>query len=175
MSRSLLASSLLLLGLSLPALASDYPTKPDDMDKLCEEIGRSKDPSLPPKDRLWFMESCACHDEVGCGAPGSPRFVARMEAASRAEDALRAAEVERQAAEAKEAEARRAAALAEIRKACVPLAGCQREHPGAASACEEQEARFEYDCSAGLRDVAACGEAVKGATRSAADCQAALR
>ena len=91
--------------------ATDYPTKPDDMDKLCEVIGEAPNLSVPPKDRLWFKENCSCSTGTGCGHPGSKRYGVRL-AAMKKELQAKAA-----AAEAKEAEAqRRAAAEAAARK-----------------------------------------------------------
>jgi len=176
MSRSSLAAATALL-LALPANAGDYPTKPDDMDELCQSIGGSMDPSTSPKDRLWFMENCLCIDGIGCGVPGSPRFVARTEVVRRREAAQFQAELDQQAAQEKASAARRLEALKEARQACVPLADCLHRNTGTPQACEAMESQFEYDCSANLRDFEACGQAVKAASTSpgAADCQAALR
>jgi len=90
----------LVMGLvvALPATAADYPTKPDDMDKLCEVMGESSpNITISPMDRLWFKENCTCvtgpniliddthggaHDTgrglSACGNPRSKRFKARM-------------------------------------------------------------------------------------------------
>jgi hypothetical protein len=35
---------------------------------------------VPPKDRLWFKESCHCATGAGCGRLGSERFWGRREA-----------------------------------------------------------------------------------------------
>jgi len=85
--------ALIVIGMVLPAHSSDSPAKPDEMDEFCEDVGRSKDPSISPQ------------------------------------------------------------------------------------ACDESESRFEYECSASLRDSHACGQAMKAAagTHEAAECQAALQ
>ena len=45
-----LVALLLALSVALPAQAADYPTKPDEMDKLCEVIGEAPNLSAPPKE-----------------------------------------------------------------------------------------------------------------------------
>jgi hypothetical protein len=168
---------LVLLGTAASSRADDYPTKPDDKDELCQSIGKSTDPSTPVKDRLWFMESCMCLDNVGCGSPGSPRFASRVEAERARLESRQQAEADQRAADEKAQAARRVEALKEIRQACVPLADCHARNEGDPRACEALDTTFEYDCSAALRDAAACGQAVQAAarTRAAADCQSALR
>jgi len=170
-------AALLTFALALPALADEYPTKPDEKDRLCEDIGRSKDPSIPPQDRIWFMESCMCLDRVGCGAPGSPRLAARVEAQRRADDALLQAEIDRQAALEKERAESKASALKEMQQACVPLADCFQKNAENPAACEPMESKFDHDCSATVRDSEACAQAARAAaeTRAPAGCQAALR
>jgi hypothetical protein len=174
--RSLPLAGLAIL-LAIPARAADYPTKPDEMDELCEDIGKSKDPSISPKDRLWFGEACVCIESIGCGVPGSPRFLARVEVERRALESQRQAEVERQLEQEKAQAIRRVEALKETQQACVQLADCFRRNAGSPRACEEAESRFEYECSASLRDSDACVRAMKAAarTQAAAECQADLR
>jgi hypothetical protein len=167
----------LAIGTATSAGADEFPTKPDDKDELCQSIGKSTDPSTPVKERLWFMENCMCLDNVGCGAPGSPRFTARADAERTRVESRQKAELDQRAAEEKVQAARRVEALKETRQACVPLADCHARNESDPRACEALETTFEYDCSAALRDVAACGQAMQAAarTRGAADCQAALR
>jgi len=62
-----------LAALPARARAADYPTAPNEMDKLCEVIGGAPNLSVPPKDRLWFKENCICSDDVGCGRAGSAK------------------------------------------------------------------------------------------------------
>jgi len=168
--------ALIVIGMALSARAADSPPKPDEMDEFCEDTGRSKDPSISPQDRLRFGESCVCVDNVGCGVPGSPRFLARVEVERRALESLRLAEVERQAAQERIRAERRVEALKETQLACVQLADCFHRNAGNSQACDEPELRFEYECSGNLRDSSACGEAMKAAARTheAAECQAAL-
>ena len=172
--RSLIALTLLCMAGS--AHAADSQPKPDEMDEFCEDVGRSKDPSISPEDRLRFGEACVCIDDVGCGVPGSPRFLARVEVARRALEMLRLAEVERQAAQAKIRAERRLEALKEAQLACIQLADCFHRNTTSPQACEESESRFEYECSAHLRDSLACGQAMRAAagTHGAAECQASL-
>ena len=167
---------LTLLCMASFARAADSPAKPDEMDEFCEDVGRSKDPSISPKDRLRFGEACVCIENVGCGVPGSPRFLARVEVERRALETLRLAEVERQAAQAKIRADLRVEALKEAQLACVELAGCFHRNAVSPQACDEAESRFEYECSAHLRDSLACVQAMKAAagTHGAAECQAAL-
>jgi hypothetical protein len=75
------------LAVALPAQAVDYPTKPDEMDKLCEVIGEAPNLSIPPKDRLWFKENCTCAGLAGCGNFGSGRFTQRVAAVAAALEA----------------------------------------------------------------------------------------
>ena len=173
--RSLIVLTLLWMASS--AHAADSPPKPDEMDEFCEDVGRSKDPSIPPIDRLRFGEACLCIDDVGCGAPGSPRFLARVEVERRALESLRLAEVERQAAQAKIRAGLRVEALKEAQLACIQLADCFHRNNESPQACEESESRFEYECSASLRDSDACTQAMKTVARTheAAECQAALQ
>ena len=169
--------ALIVIGMVLSAHAADSPAKPDEMDEFCEDVGRSKDPSIPPIDRLRFGEACLCIDDVGCGAPGSPRFVARVEVERRALESLRLAEVERQAAQEKIRAERRVEALKEAQLACIQLADCFHRNAASPQACDESESRFEYECSASLRDSDACTQAMKTVARTheAAECQAALQ
>jgi len=169
--------ALIVIGMVLPAHSSDSPAKPDEMDEFCEDVGRSKDPSISPKDRLRFGEACMCIDDVGCGVPGSQRFLARVEVERRALESLRLAEVERQAAQEKIRAERRVEALKEAQLACIQLADCFHRNAASPQACDESESRFEYECSASLRDSHACGQAMKAAagTHGAAECQAALQ
>ena len=169
--------ALIVIGMVLPAHSSDSPAKPDEMDEFCEDVGRSKDPSISPKDRLRFGEACVCIDDVGCGVPGSPRFLARVEVERRALELLRLAEVERQAAQAKIQADLRVEALKNAQLACVDLADCFHRNTASPQSCDESESRFEYECSANLRDSLACGQAMKAAagTNEAAECQAALQ
>jgi hypothetical protein len=173
--RTLLLPVALVLSLPGAIRADDYPTKPDEMDKLCHSIGKEPDTATPPKDRLWYMENCLCIENVGCGFPGSATFAARVEAVRQKEATARQAEAEQQAAQDRVQAARRVEALKETQQACVPLTGCFQRQPGVPPNCEEAATRFEYDCSASLRDSEACGQAVKAAAGGdAAGCQAAL-
>jgi len=169
--------ALAVIGMALSTRAADSPPTPDEMDEFCEETGRSKDPSISPKDRLRFGESCVCVDNVGCGVPGSPRFLARVEVERRALESLRLAVVERQAAQERIRAERRVEALKEAQLACIQLADCFHRNAASPQACDESESRFEYECSANLRDSLACGQAMKAAagTHEAAECQAALQ
>lgn len=169
-------AALIVIGMALSAHAADSPAKPDEMDEFCEDMGKSKDPSISPKDRLRFGEACVCIDDVGCGVPGSPRFLARVEVERRAQESLRLSEVERQAAQEKIRAERRVEALKEAQLACVELARCFHSNAASPQVCDESESRFEYECSANLRDFHACGQAMKAAagTREASECQAAL-
>jgi hypothetical protein len=79
MSRALVIA--VALTLSRGAGAADfYPVLPDEMDRFCQVIGEAPDASVPPKDRLWFQESCHCATGAGCGRLGSERFWKRREA-----------------------------------------------------------------------------------------------
>jgi hypothetical protein len=169
--------ALTLLCMASFAHAADSPPKPDEMDEFCEDVGRSKDPSISPKDRLRFGEACVCIDDVGCGVPGSPRFLARVEVARRALESLRLAEVERQAAQGKIQADLRVEALKNAQLACVDLADCFHRSTASPQSCDESESRFEYECSAHLRDSIACGKAMRAAagTHGAAECQASLQ
>jgi hypothetical protein len=75
---------LLALALCLvPVLAQGedpYPTIPDDQDYLCETIARSGGTAVPPRDRLWFQQTCTCTEAGICGRPGSKRYAARVKA-----------------------------------------------------------------------------------------------
>jgi hypothetical protein len=168
---------LTLLCMTSFAHAADSPPKPDETDEFCEEVGRSKDPTISPKDRLRFGEACVCIDDVGCGVPGSPRFLARVEVARRALESLRLAEVERQAAQGKIQADLRVEALKNAQLACVDLADCFHRSTASPQSCDESESRFEYECSAHLRDSIACGKAMRAAagTHGAAECQASLQ
>jgi hypothetical protein len=82
----------------LPAQAADYPTKPDEMDKLCEVIGEAPDLSIPPKDRLWFKENCGCiGGTTFCGNLQSNRYASRLYALKAAIAAKAKADAERRA------------------------------------------------------------------------------
>jgi hypothetical protein len=151
------------------AFASDYPTDPSEMDKLCEEMGSARDASAPAKDRLWFSESCLCEEEIGCGRASSRRFAERRKVAAQAETRL--LETDQKARAARDAEARKQA-----QATCASYVECLRKHPTDLQACGPAEATFEYDCSSGLRDFEACGQAIDGFKKSpaAADCGGAL-
>jgi hypothetical protein len=152
------------------AAASDYPTDPNDRDELCEEIGAAKDASAPPKDRLWFSENCTCEEEIGCGYASSRRFGERRKAAGQAE--AKRLDAERKANAARDAED-----LIVARETCSAYVACLRENAQSFQACDRVEARFEYDCSSGLRDHEACGRAVDVLRRNPAqaDCGSALK
>src|SRR3954468_6346207 len=64
----------------------------EDDDKLCEVIGEAPNISVPPKDRLWFKENCICAGAAGCGKLKSKRFSQRLDAATKAAEAKKAAE-----------------------------------------------------------------------------------
>jgi hypothetical protein len=135
------------------AQAADYPTKPDKMDKLCEVIGESPNPSVPPKDRLWFKENCTCLPITGCGNPGSARLQSRIDATAKRLAAEKAAEGKRLAAE-RAAEEKRLAAekaareeqLARIHAAWPATSAERRAYraclstPGTSTCAEEQNA-----------------------------------
>ncbi len=74
------------------ALCSDYPTAPEKKDKLCEAIGETSKIAVQPRDRVWFGEQCRCLEGVGCGAPGSRRFSARIENQKKTQARARAAQ-----------------------------------------------------------------------------------
>jgi hypothetical protein len=152
------------------AFASDYPTDPGEMDKLCEEIGGAPDASAPPTERLWFSENCVCEGEIGCGRASSRRFAERRKVAAQAE-------ARRQEAEQRTRAARDAEDLKQAQATCAAFVECLRKHASDVQACGEAEARFEYDCSSGLRDVEACGQAIGGFRKSPAeaDCGSAWK
>ena len=164
------ALACLLAILAGAAAASDYPTDPNDRDELCEEIGAAKDASASPKDRLWFSENCTCEDEIGCGYPSSRRFGERRKAAGQAE-------AKRLDAERKANAARDADDLELARETCAAFVACLRKSSQDLQACDPVAARFEYDCSAGLRDHEACGRAVDVLKKAPAqaDCGSALK
>jgi hypothetical protein len=67
----------------VPGLApaeDPYPTIPDDQDYLCETIARAGGTAVPPRDRLWFQQTCTCTEAGICGRPGSRRYAARVKA-----------------------------------------------------------------------------------------------
>jgi hypothetical protein len=152
------------------AFASDYPTDPGEMDELCEKLGRARDASAPPRDRLWFSESCVCEEEIGCGRASSRRFAERRKVAAQAEERVR--EADRTARAARDAED-----LKQARATCTAYVGCLREHAGDVQACAQAEATFEYDCSSGLRDFEACVQAIGGFRKNPAqaDCGGAWK
>ena len=84
------------------AVSQSYPAAPDEADKLCEAIGETPTIAVPPRDRLWFKESCVCAGPAGCGHIRSDRFQRRIAAAKRAADKAvadqRTAEEKRKAA-----------------------------------------------------------------------------
>jgi len=164
------ALACLLAILAGAAAASDYPTDPNDRDELCEEIGATKDASAPPKDRLWFSENCTCEDEIGCGYVSSRRFAERRKAAAQAE-------AKRIDAERKANAARDADDLNLARETCTEYVACLRENSKSLQACDQAGARFEYDCSSGLRDHEACGRVmdVLRSNPAQADCGSALK
>lgn len=151
------------------AAAADYPKNPDDRDELCEEIGGAGKSSAAPADLMWFSQNCVCDEVVGCGYTSSPRFAERRKKVERAED--RRLDAERELAARRDADARK-----EARDSCADWVGCLRKQGVDAPACMQDEARFEYDCSSGLRDVEACGKALDAMKRTPAqaDCAAAL-
>jgi hypothetical protein len=152
------------------AFASDHPTDPGEMDKLCEEIGGAADASAPPGDRLWFSENCVCEGEIGCGRASSRRFAERRKVAAQAE-------AKRQEAEQKTLAVRDAEDRKQAQATCAAYVGCLRKHAIDLPACGQAEATFEYDCSSGLRDFEACGQAIDGFRKhpAEADCGAALK
>jgi hypothetical protein len=152
------------------ASAADYPKNPDDRDELCEEIGGSGKSSAAPADLLWFSQYCTCDDVVGCGYPNSPRFARRRGEIEKAD--ARRLDAERQAAARRDADVRKEAV-----DSCGDWVGCLRKQGSDAPACAPDEARFEYDCSSGLRDFEACAKAIEGMRRTPAqaDCAGALR
>ena len=160
----------LMLLLSPAALAADYPTNPDDVDELCQEIGDSPNASMPAKDRFWFADSCTCREPIGCGKVGSPRWERRV-------DGERAKEAKRQEAERKRQEAQRSVGLEQARDACAAFTGCLRGAGGKPGGCDETEGVFEYECSAALRDVEACGRLLQAmkADPGKADCGVSFR
>jgi hypothetical protein len=105
--------ALALLAMALPVLATDYPTAPNEMDKLCEVIGEAPNLSVPPKDRLWFKENCTCAGKAGCGNMGSERFGHRLDKAKAARDAKAKADAAEKAANA---ERQRVAKAAQAKK-----------------------------------------------------------
>jgi hypothetical protein len=143
--KTLVALAVLLV--ALPATAADYPTKPDEMDKLCEVIGEAPNVSVPPRDRLWLKENCLCGEkELGCGHPGSKRLATRIKA-------FKKAQAERARAEAK-AETARLDALKEkmdrelkdATEACEAYVACRRAKGEAGKAeCVAMRDRFAAD------------------------------
>jgi len=159
-----------MLLLSSTAVAGDYPTVPDDMDELCQEIGESPNATMPAKDRFWFADSCTCREPVGCGRVGSPRWERRVAAE-------RAKEAKRMEAERKRQEAQRSAGLEQARDACGSYVRCLSGAAGKPGTCDDAEGVFEYECSAAVRDVETCGrllQAVK-ADPAKADCGASFQ
>lgn len=151
------------------ASAADYPKNPDDRDELCEEIGGSGKSSAAPADLLWFSQNCTCDDVVGCGYTSSSRFARRRGEIEKAD--ARRLDAERQAAARRDADVRK-----EAEDSCDDWVGCLRKR-GDVPACAPDQARFEYDCSSGLRDHEACDKAIEGMKRAPAqaDCAAALK
>jgi len=150
------------------ASAADYPTAPDDMDKLCEVIGEAPNLSVPPKDRLWFKENCTCAGKAGCGNISSDRFGQRLAAAKAAREAQ-----EKEAAEAKDAKEKKAAAAKAAREAqqraakaasaarkpqrlaywkCIEavVPGVTPSPPAGQRACEKETAALEKACGRGV-------------------------
>ncbi len=163
MTRRILACLLVLT--SGAAFADGHPTDPGEMDELCEEMGAAPDPSAPPGDRLWFSENCVCEDDIGCGYASSRRFAERTKAAGQAE--AKRQEADRQAMAARDAEV-----LKEARATCAAFVECLRDHATDVQACAQAEGRFEVECSSGLRDFEACGQAIDRfkKTPAEADC-----
>jgi hypothetical protein len=146
-----------------PAALADYPTDPEERDELCRDIVGTKVTRIPPKDLVWFQEHCRCVDGIGCGDPNSKSFQAKLAATEKKaaeDDANRVSTEQTRAADA-----------------CKAFVGCAGSHPGDAGACGDEEARFEYGCSALRRDLEACRETIAGIRKdpAAADCAAALR
>ncbi len=144
------------------AVAGDYPTDPEERDELCRDIVGTKVTRIPPKDLVWFQEHCRCVDGVGCGDPNSKRFQAKLAAAEKKvadDEASRVTTEQSRAAEA-----------------CTAFAGCAKAHAGDAAACGDEEARFEYGCSALRRDLEACRDTIAEIRKdpAATDCAAAL-
>lgn len=152
------------------ASAADYPKAPDARDELCEEIGGSGKSSAAPADLQWFSQYCTCDEVVGCGYTASARFAGRRAEIEKA-DAKRL-DAERQAAARRDADTRK-----EARDSCEDWVGCLRKRGSDGPACAPDEARFEYDCSSGLRDFEACGKLVEELRQAPAraDCAAALK
>ena len=149
-----------ILAVVLPAVlvatsaAAAPPTDPEKADELCEDIGASADTSLPPAERLWFGDNCTCREPVGCGMIESARWQKRSAVAR----AKMTAEME---AERQAEERAAAAALKLARTSCARYVTCLRGNAAKVDACDEQEAEFEYDCSAATRDVEACVDRIR--------------
>lgn len=152
------------------ASAADYPKAPDARDELCEEIGGSGKSSAAPADLQWFSQFCTCDDVVGCGYTASARFAGRRAEIEKAD--ARRLDAERQAAARRDADARE-----EAEESCDDWVGCLRKRGSDGPACAQDEARFEYDCSSGIRDVEACGKLIEGMRQAPAkaDCAGALK
>ena len=154
--------ALLAILAAAPAAAADYPTDPEERDELCRDIVGTKVTRIPPRDLVWFQEHCRCVEGVGCGDPSSKRFQAKVAAAEKKvadEEASRVTTEQTRAADA-----------------CTAFAGCARSHAGDAAACGDEEARFEYGCSALRRDLEACRETIAEIRKdpAATDCAAVL-
>lgn len=135
---------LILAGIPWAVVASEYPTNPEEQDKLCEAIGETPNIAVPPRDRLFMKENCTCAGETGCGKLGSKRFSDRLDAANRAaaEQAARRAKAN-EAARAATAEARRAD---QARREAV----AKRKAAAAAGRKRTAEKRINYfECTAG--------------------------
>jgi hypothetical protein len=147
----------LLAALALPAQTADYPSKPDEMDKLCEVIGEAPNLSIPPKDRLWFKENCTCAGSAGCGNMGSERYGQRLAVAKAAMDAkaktdamwkadeeefLRAARAERDAKAATRT-AQQPTRLAYWRCVDAIIPGVTPPPPAGQRACEKETAALK--------------------------------
>lgn len=125
----------MLITAPLVASPDDYLTDPNRQDKLCQVIGETPNIAVPPRDRLWASEHCACDSRLGCGRPGSYRYDSLMSAARKADldrrRAARAAEKKRlveelesdmkQRAEEAAAAKKRAPAVVAGRKATADL------------------------------------------------------
>ena len=148
-----LAAALALLA-SLPGGAEDFPTHPDEVDRLCESLGGRNTSTLAARERQWFRENCTCAGAAGCGKVGSAGFYARVLAAKRRMDEQRAARARDEA----EGAARRAEADARKRSESQRWARARKatEKPrraflacsARAPSCEAEEAALRAACRA---------------------------
>lgn len=147
------------------AAAGEFPTTPDEMDKFCEAIGETPNVAVSPRERMWFKDHCVCRTAVGCGAPGTARFIARSESAAahlRAQAEAAREQSKRRAAKARDDAARAQRAAAEeprrVERARAATAAL-RQAFWACSATRDVELRARQDRAAGLAaKKAACFE-----------------